>query len=104
MGPLPGYLVVVVVALMMEDVTSMLRECPAGGELCAALGVSGVAGRGSTVPDSASSSSVSVLCRPSLGPLVLVLVLALVPSTCSLVFWCFFGSSDDPSLEFGRRL
>jgi hypothetical protein len=65
-----------------EDVT-MLRECH--GELCAVLGVSGVAGRGSMVPDSPSSSSVSGLCRPSLVLLVLVLVLVLGACTLDLL-------------------
>jgi hypothetical protein len=84
-----------------EDAT-MLRECQCHGtsELCAAwaLGVSGVAGRGSTVPDSHSNSFVSICCCPSLVLLVLVLVLVLVlasvPSTCSLVssvLWCLSG-------------
>lgn len=48
----------------------MLREC--FGELCAVLGVSGVAGRGSTVPDSSSSSSVRGFCPSSLALPVLV--------------------------------
>jgi hypothetical protein len=88
----------VVGELMGEDVTML---CGCHGGLCAAraLGLSGVAGCGSTVPDLPSSSSVSVWCRPSL---ILVLVLVLVPSTCSLVssvLWCLRRP-----LEFGRRL
>jgi hypothetical protein len=89
----------VVVALMAEEVI-MLRECH--GELCAVLGVSGVAGHESMVPDLPFSSSVIGLCCLSLVLLVLILVLALVPSTwssVSSVFWCFRRP-----LEFGRRL
>jgi hypothetical protein len=83
----------------------MLRECHVHDGLCVAraLGVSGVVGRGSMVPDS-PSSSVSVWCRPLLVLLVLVLVLGLVlvPSTCSLVSSVLLCIRRP--LEFGRRL
>ncbi|KAF8500406.1 hypothetical protein F5888DRAFT_1681912 [Russula emetica] len=100
--PLLAVAVVVVAPMTAEDVIMLRRECRCcqsscfaescvGELLCAAaLGVSGVMGRGSTVPDSPStSSSVRVSCPLSLVLVVLVLVLVAVPSTWSSVLSMF---------------